>query len=80
MSAAKMDRRGFVKSIAASGTVAITGWPAMAELAAGENPPPAYKVFSASQAALVGAIAEQLVPKDDYPGGQEAGVRASRTG
>ena len=70
-----MDRRDFVKSIAASGTVAMTGWPALAEIFPVENSQqPAYKVFTAPQAALVGAIAEQLVPKDDYPGGKEAGV------
>ncbi len=75
MSAAKMDRRDFVKSIAAGGTAAMTGWRALAELSAADTPQqPAYKVFTASQAALVGAIAEQLVPKDQYAGAEEAGV------
>jgi gluconate 2-dehydrogenase gamma chain len=75
LSAAKMDRREFVKSIAAGGTAAMTGWRALAEVSAADTPHrPAYKVFTASQAALVGAIAEQLVPKDQYPGGEEAGV------
>ena len=75
MSAAKMDRRDFVKSIAAGGTAAMTGWRGFAEVSAADTPqPPAYKIFTASQAALVGAIAEQLVPKDEYPGGKEAGV------
>jgi gluconate 2-dehydrogenase gamma chain len=73
MSAAKMDRRDFVKSIAASGTVALTAWPALGELSTADAPP-AYKIFTAPQAATVGAMAEQLVPKDDYPGGKEAGV------
>jgi gluconate 2-dehydrogenase gamma chain len=75
LSAAKMDRRDFVKSIAAGGTVAISGWRGLAELSAADTPQqPAYKIFTDSQAALVGAIAEQLVPKDEYPGGKEAGV------
>ncbi len=75
MSAEKMDRRDFVKSIAASGTVAMSGWPALAELSPVDTPPqPTYKVFTTGQAAMVGAIAEQLIPKDQYPGGKEAGV------
>ena len=74
LSAAKMDRRDFVKSIAAGGTAAMTGWRALAELSADNPQQPAYKILTASQAALVGAIAEQLVPKDQYPGGEEAGV------
>ena len=75
MSAAKMDRRDFVKSIAAGGTAALSGWRGLAELSAADTPQqPAYKIFTASQAALMGAIAEQLVPKDEYPGGEEAGV------
>jgi gluconate 2-dehydrogenase gamma chain len=70
-----MDRRDFVKSIAASGTVAMSGWPALAESSAADTPrQPTYKIFTAPQAAMVGAIAEQLVPKDEYPGGEEAGV------
>ena len=75
LSAAKMDRRDFVKSIAAGGTAALSGWRGLAELSAADTPQqPAYKIFTASQAALMGAIAEQLVPKDGYPGGEEAGV------
>jgi gluconate 2-dehydrogenase gamma chain len=74
LSAAKMDRRDFVKSIAAGGTAAISGWRGLAELSADTPQQPTYKIFTASQAAMVGAIAEQLVPKDEYPGGREAGV------
>jgi gluconate 2-dehydrogenase gamma chain len=75
LSAAKMDRRDFVKSIAAGGTAALSGWRALAELSAADTPQQsAYKVFTAPQAAMVGAIAEQLVPKDEFPGGVEAGV------
>ncbi len=75
LSAAKMDRRDFVKSIAAGGTAAMTGWPALAELSS-RRPTPAAGLqgIHRSQAALVGAIAEQFVPKDEYPGGKEAGV------
>jgi gluconate 2-dehydrogenase gamma chain len=69
-----MDRRDFVKSIAAGGTAAISGWRVLAELSADTTQQPAYKIFTTSQAAMVGAIAEQLVPKDEYPGGREAGV------
>ena len=51
------------------------GWPALSELSAAATPQqPTYKIFTAPQAAMVGAIAEQLIPKDDYPGGKEAGV------
>ena len=64
-----------MKSIAAGGTAAMGGWRGLAELSAAGTPQqPAYKIFTASQAAMVGAIAEQLVPKDEYPGGKEAGV------
>ncbi len=53
----------------------MSGWRALAELSTADTPQhPPYKIFTASQAAMVGAIAEQLVPKDDYPGGEEAGV------
>lgn len=70
-----MDRRDFVKSIAASGTAAVSGWRALAELSAADtSQQPPYKIFTVSQAAMVGAIAEQLVPEDEYPGGKEAGV------
>ena len=75
MAAAKMDRRDFVKSIAASGTVAMTAWSGLAEISSAGDPlQMTYKVLTAPQAATVGAIAEQLVPADDYPGAKEAGV------
>jgi gluconate 2-dehydrogenase gamma chain len=74
MSAAKMDRRDFVKSIAASGTVAMTAWSGLAEISSASESLQTYKVLTAPQAATVGAIAEQLVPADDYPGAKEAGV------
>lgn len=66
-----MDRRNFIRSVAAGGTVAATSWP----ISSGRDSlAPGCKVFTVDQAALVDAIAEQLVPKDDYPGGKEAGV------
>ncbi len=74
MAAAKMDRRDFVKSIAASGTVAMTAWSGLAEISSGDPLQTTYKALTAPQAATLGAIAEQLVPADDYPGAKEAGV------
>src|ERR1700756_5779931 len=66
-----MDRRNFIKSVAAGGTVAATSWPISSGL---DSAAQGCRVFTVDQAALVGAIAEQIVPKDDYPGGKEAGV------
>jgi gluconate 2-dehydrogenase gamma chain len=68
-----MDRRDFLKSIAASGTVAMTAWPALATASAA-TASSTYKVFTVPQAALVGAIANQFIPPDDYPGATDAGV------
>ena len=68
------DRRHFLKSIAAGGTVAFTAWPTLANESGDESLAPGCKVFTVSQAAMVGAIAEQFVPADDYPGAKEAGV------
>jgi gluconate 2-dehydrogenase gamma chain len=69
-----MNRRYFLKSVAAGGTVAVTSWPISRGYAAENSLAPGCKVFTVSQASLVDAIAEQFVPKDDYPGGKEAGV------
>jgi gluconate 2-dehydrogenase gamma chain len=68
-----MDRRDFLKSMAASGTVAIASLPVLGatinhSLASG------CKFFTVPQAALVEAIAEQMVPADENPGGKAAGV------
>lgn len=68
------DRRHFIKSVTAGGTVALTSWPAFAVLKLEDSLAPGCRVFTVSQAALVGAIAEQIVPADDYPGAKEAGV------
>jgi gluconate 2-dehydrogenase gamma chain len=73
MSGNSVDRRTFLKSIAASGTVA--GWPAVSSMSfAGTLAPKAYAVFTPSQAALMEALVDQLIPPDDYPGGKDAGV------
>jgi gluconate 2-dehydrogenase gamma chain len=68
-----MDRRDFLKSIAAGGTVAITSLPVLGTalqrpLAAG------CKFFTITQAALLESIAEQIVPADAAPGAKAAGV------
>jgi gluconate 2-dehydrogenase gamma chain len=68
-----VDRRQFLKSIAASGTVAT--WPAVASSTlADSSPPTTYRVFTPSQATLMEAVVDQLIPPDDFPGGKEAGT------
>jgi gluconate 2-dehydrogenase gamma chain len=67
-------RREFLKSVATGGTVALAAWPALADGVVADRLGKGCKVFTVSQAALVGAIAEQFVPQDDYPGAKEAGV------
>jgi gluconate 2-dehydrogenase gamma chain len=66
-----IDRRSFLKS-AAGGTVALVSLPALA--VSSEATGQSCKFFSASQAALVAALAEQIVPADEYPGAHSAGV------
>jgi gluconate 2-dehydrogenase gamma chain len=68
-----MDRRDFLKSMAASGTVALTSLPVL-EAAVNRSVAPGCKFFTVSQAALVENIAEQIVPADEHPGGKSAGV------
>jgi gluconate 2-dehydrogenase gamma chain len=68
-----MDRRDFLKSMAATGTVAMTSLPVLGatiphSLAAG------CKFFTVSQAALIESISELMVPADQDPGGKTAGV------
>jgi len=68
-----IDRRDFLKSMAAGGTVAITSLPVLGAnmhltLASG------CKFFTARQAALIESIAERMVPADANPGGKAAGV------
>src|SRR5205814_3792122 len=70
----EIDRRHFLKSIAAGGTVALTSWTVSEALTTEGALARGCKVFTAPQAALVEAIAEQIVPSDDFPGGKGAGV------
>lgn len=67
-----IDRRSFLKS-AAGGTVAIASLPALG-VSSEASTGPSCKFFPASQAALVAALAEQIVPADEYPGARSAGV------
>jgi gluconate 2-dehydrogenase gamma chain len=67
-----MDRRRFLKS-AASGTVALASLPVLA-IPLANSLAPGCKFFTVSQAALVGAIAEQIVPPDEHPGANDSGV------
>jgi len=69
-----IDRRHFLKSIAAGGTVALTSCTVSGALTAEGSLARGCKVFIPSQATLVETIAEQIVPADDYPGGKGAGV------
>jgi hypothetical protein len=70
-----MNRRHFIKLVTVSGTAAL----------AGEDVPgrskssvlvlaPGCQVFTVEQAAAVEAMTEQFIPKDDFPGGKDAGV------
>jgi gluconate 2-dehydrogenase gamma chain len=67
-----MDRRDFLKSIAAGGTVAITSLPVLGT--AFQPMAPGCKFFTITQAALLESVAEQMVPADAAPGGKAAGV------
>lgn len=68
------DRRYFLKSVATGGTVALTSWAALDSEIPAERLALGCKVLTVSQAALVCAVAEQIVPADSYPGAKEAGV------
>lgn len=68
----QMDRRSFLKT-AAGGTVVLASLPMLGVTT--EHPAaPGCKVLTPSQAALVGTIADRIVPADEYPGGRDAGV------
>jgi len=68
-----IDRRDFLKSMAAGGTVAIASLPVLG--AALQHPlAPGCKFFTVSQAALLESVAEQMIPSDASPGGKAAGV------
>jgi gluconate 2-dehydrogenase gamma chain len=67
-----MDRRRFLKS-AAGGTVVLAYLPALGGTTE-KSVAPGCKFFTVAQAALVGAMAEQIVPPDEYPGAKDSGV------
>lgn len=67
-----MDRRRFMKS-AAGGTVVLASLPVLG-IAEADSKAAGCKYFTPAQATLVGAIAAQLVPADDFPDGKDAGV------
>jgi gluconate 2-dehydrogenase gamma chain len=70
-----MNRRHFIKLVTLSGTSAL----AVEDLLGGSKSSgaalaPDCQVFTSEQAAAVEAMAEQFIPKDDFPGGKDAGV------
>lgn len=67
-----MDRRRFLKSAAGS-TVALVSIPVLG-IAVDHSLASGCRVFNPAQAAVVTAIAVQLVPADENPGAKEAGV------
>lgn len=72
-----MDRRRFLISVAVTGSVTLAPWPVGADQASkarGAAVAPECKVLTVDQATTLGAIVEQLIPADDYPGAKEAGV------
>jgi gluconate 2-dehydrogenase gamma chain len=65
-----VDRRSFIKCAAGS-TVALASRQLFGTSA---DHAPGCQYFQTGQAATVEAIAEQIVPSDDSPGAQQAGV------
>lgn len=63
----KYSRRRFVK-LAAIGTGSICLVPACS------GKKTAWKFFTDAEASLIDAVAEQIIPSDDWPGGKESGV------
>jgi gluconate 2-dehydrogenase gamma chain len=63
----KFTRRRFVQ-IAAAGTGSIC----LLSRCSGDVP--AWRILTADEANLVDAIAEQIIPSDEWPGGRESGV------
>ena len=63
----KLTRRRFFQ-LAAAGTGSICLLPRCS------GDVPAWRFFTVDEANLVDAIAEQIVPSDEWPGGRESGV------
>lgn len=63
----KYSRRRFVK-LAAIGTGSICMLPGCSETH------PAWRFFTDAEASLIDAVAEQIIPSDEWPGGKESGV------
>jgi gluconate 2-dehydrogenase gamma chain len=63
--------------MAVSGTVAVSAWPVQADTGTAlteATVAPGCKVLTVEQAFLLEALAEQIVPADDFPGAKEAGA------
>lgn len=73
MAGTPVDRRKFLKSMAASGTVASLPGAVSASLTA-ETTVEHYSILTPAQASMMEAMVELLIPADDYPGAKEAGV------
>lgn len=71
-----MDRRKFLKDGMALGcaTAAVSGVKVATVIGHAAEVGPTYKFFTAEEAAMAGAICEQIVPRDEYPGANESGV------
>lgn len=71
-----MDRRDFLKKGMALGSAAavVPGVTADPGIGHASESAPVYKFFTTEEAAMAGAICEQIVPRGEYPGGKESGV------
>lgn len=70
-----MDRRIFIKDMAVSCTAIVAPRvPAGKEIRHGSAAAPAHSFFTPEEARIAGAICEQIVPRDEYPGAKESGA------
>ncbi|HEV8363474.1 MAG TPA: gluconate 2-dehydrogenase subunit 3 family protein [Gemmatimonadaceae bacterium] len=81
MSESNTSRRDFVSALAGVGAAwIVSDWMAVesalahATQAVAQQPPPAFAVLSADEAADIEAMAERIMPSDETPGAKEAGV------